>query len=559
MKLPLKVLILAAYGIILSGTSGVYGQYSNHKEIISSIRSMAAKHPSLCTAATLAKTEGGKDIMVLTIGTGDKDNKPGIAVIGGVTGSHPAGRELALGFASNLLGNASSEEIKTLLGEVTFYVVPDLSPDATEQYFMDIKYERHVNARKVDDDRDFRFDEDPAEDLNKDGYITLIRVSDPAGTYIESKEDKRIMVSADLAKGEKGAYLVYPEGIDNDKDGKFNEDGQGGVNFNRNLTYNYEEFGSNAGLHAVSEPETMALVDFLFDRYNIYATFTFGPQDNLTQTSRGAERSPQAQGQQAQSSQAETPGQGRRMGSRKITSVQRTDEVVMRYASEKYREITGLKGSAQPVSDPGNFADWAYYHYGRYSFSTPGWWFPVERNTEPGVAFLKFAEEQGMKDAFVAWTEIEHPDFPGKKVEVGGIKPFVMMNPPADRLSTLAEAHYKFIVAMAEEHPELEFSNIKTEDEGEGIFRVTINVHNKGIFATCAEAGQNNIFTRIMRLSLQTSKGQTLLSGQQVQRIPRITGDGVEEFSWLISGKGTLKITAGAANTGFINTSVELK
>jgi len=559
MKLPLKVLILAASGLIISGTSAIKGQYNNHKEIISNIRSLAAKHPSICSATTLVKTEGGKEILALTIGSGDKDNKPGIAVIGGVSGSHPAGRQLALGFASNLLENATADEIKSLLGKVTFYVIPDLTPDAAEQYFLDIKYERYGNARKVDDDRDFRLEEDPAEDLNKDGYITLMRVSDPAGTYIESKEDKRIMVTADLSKGEKGTYFIYTEGIDNDKDGKFNEDGEGGVNFNRNLSYNYEEFGANAGLHPVSEPETMALVDFLFDHYNIFATFTFGPQDNLTQTARGGERAPQAQGLQAQSSQTEAEGQVRRMGSRKITSIQRTDEVVMKYASEKYREITGLKGSPRSVSDAGNFADWAYYHYGRYSFSTPGWWFPVERNTDPGIAFLKFAEEQGMKDVFVPWTEIEHPDFPGKKVEVGGIKPFVMNNPPADNIDSLAETHYKFIVTMAEAHPELEFSDVNVEDEGEGIFRVTIKIHNSGIFATCAEAGQNNIFTRLMRLSLETSKGQSLLSGQQVQRIPRITGDGVEEFSWLISGKGTLKITAGAANTGFINTSVELK
>ena len=82
-------------------------------------------------------------------------------------------------------------------------------------------------------------------------------------------------------KGQKGAFRLYSEGIDNDKDGKFNEDGPGGVNFNRNLTYNYEEFGPNAGLHPVSEPESKALLDFLYYHFNIYATIAFGPQDTL--------------------------------------------------------------------------------------------------------------------------------------------------------------------------------------------------------------------------------------------------------------------------------------
>jgi len=34
----------------------------------------------------------------------------------------------------------------------------------------DVKFERSINSRTTDDDRDFIFDEDPYEDLNKDGY-----------------------------------------------------------------------------------------------------------------------------------------------------------------------------------------------------------------------------------------------------------------------------------------------------------------------------------------------------------------------------------------------------
>ena len=134
--------------------------------------------------------------------------------------------------------------------------------------------------------RDFVFDEDGYEDLNKDGLITLIRVKDPAGKFIKSNEDERIMVEADISKGQSGNYLVYSEGIDNDKDGSFNEDGPGGVDFNRNFTFNYESFGPEAGMYPVSEPETKAVADFLFDRFNIYSVFIFGPQDNLGEPSK---------------------------------------------------------------------------------------------------------------------------------------------------------------------------------------------------------------------------------------------------------------------------------
>jgi len=513
-------------------------QYSNFKTMSQKIDALTKEFPSLCSSKSLIKTAGGKDIWVLTIGTGDKDNKPGIAIVGGVEGSHILGKELATGFAASLLKEASSDEIKKLLDKVTFYILPDVSPDATEQFFSEMKYERNINSKSTDDDKDFTFDEDPYEDLNKDGYITLIRVSDPSGKYIESTEDKRIMTEADLSKGQTGNYMVFSEGIDNDKDENFNEDGQGGVNFNRNFTYNYEEFGLNAGLYPVSEPETKAVADFLFDKFNIYVVFTFGPQDNLGQPMKSSDR-PNAD--------------------RRITAILKSDEVINKLVSEKYHDITGAKGAPSTKTSQGNFMEWAYYHYGRYSFGTPAWWFTPEKDKNAEAQFLKFAEKNKIKDVFVPWTEFNHPDFPGKKTEIGGIKPFAMSNPPADTLDAMINKNYKFITSIAAMHPELEFLDIKTVNTGENIFRITLKVHNKGVFATCSEIGDMNSFTRLMRLTFEPGNNISMLSGLKVQRIMRLQGDQAVEYSWLVNGKGSVKVTAGALNVGTITTTIDLK
>ena len=569
MKLTSKLMILsllACFSIFqLKGQT----QYSDYKTMSQRVARLATDFPSLCSVKSLVKTAGGKDIWVVTVGTGEKDNKPAIAVVGGVDGGYILSRELSLGFAENLLKGSSDPSVKDLLGKITFYVFPDVSPDASEQYFAALKYERNVNTRPTDDDRDFSTNEDPCEDLNKDGYITVIRVSDPSGTLIESEEDKRVLVAADLSKGQKGMYNIFTEGIDNDKDGQFNEDGQGGVNFNKNFTYNYEEFGENAGPHAVSEPESKAVADFLFDHFNIYTTFTFGPQDNLGQPPRSSERAAstssggQGAGQgtgQFQMGGGRGSGSGSRSGDRRITSVMRTDETVIRLVSDKFHEITGIKGAPGAVPTArGNFMDWAYYHYGRYSFGTPGWWITADRTGNAEASFLKYAEENKLGDVFVPWAEIKHSDFPDKKVEVGGMKPFVMVNPPADKLPEIITGNYKFIVAVAEMHPELEFLDTNVESLGENIFRVTLKVHNKGIFATCAEVGDMNQWTRIMRISLEPAGGQNLLSGNRVQRMQRLEGGKTLEFTWLISGKGTLKVNAGALNVGTITKNIELK
>jgi hypothetical protein len=574
MKISSRILATAFIGmasLILSAQN----QYNTQSAIIQKAQALAKDYPSLCSVKSLAKSFGGKDIIVLTIGFGDVDNKPGIAVIGGVEGNHNLGKELALGFATTLLKESSLTEIKELLGKVTFYVFPDVSPDATDQFLAKIRYEKNTNSRPVDEDRDFNSDEDPFEDLNNDGYITLFRVSDPSGTFIESEDDKRVMVQADLSKGQKGAFIVYTEGIDNDKDDRFNEDGPGGVSFNRNLTYNYEEFGINAGLHPVSEPETRAVLDFLFDHFNIYATISFGPEDNLGQPMKGSERPGAGQATAQIQAAAQFPAQGSGMGAmtgaptqgqmrammgeRRFTSIRPSDEVINKLVSDKYHEITGVKGAPATRPVPGNFMEWSYFHYGRYSFSTPAWWYPVERDKNLEIAFLKFAAENKMDDVFIPWTEIKHPDFPGKKTEVGGIKPFSTINPPADKLDDLISKNYKFITTIAAMHAELEFLDVKVENIGDNIFRLSLKVHNKGIFATVAEAGDMNMLTRIMRISIEPSGNQKLVSGQKVQRMQRLEGDKSVLYSWLISGRGSVKISAGAVNTGLITTTAELK
>lgn len=553
MKRPIHYSLLTIIVFFFFLPASIYAQYSNHRTMVQKAEALAKNYPSLCTVTSLVKTEGNRDIIVITIGTGEKDNKPGIAILGGIEGKHLLGKEISLGFATSLLKESGSPAIKSLLSKTTFYVFPDVSPDATEQYFQQLKYERNVNARSTDDDRDFKTDEDPFEDLDNNGLITLIRVADPAGSFMECIDDKRVMVPADLSKGQKGTYIIYTEGIDNDKDGQFNEDGPGGVSFNRNLTYDYEEFGLNAGLHAVSEPETKAVIDFLFDHYNIFTTFIFGPQNNLAR-----QDSPELQ--QGEHEQTSSTSQGGRMRqSRKITSVLKSDEAINKLVAQRYREITGVKGSPGKVSAPGNFLDWSYYHYGRYSFSTPAWWFPMEKNLNNEASFLKYATDNNINDIFIPWTEIKHPDFPGKQTEAGGIVPFVMINPPPDSLDNLIQKNYLFIINVASMHPELQFLDTETEDLGDDLYRVSVRVHNKGIFATCTEAGENNIWTRIMRISVETAKDQKIISGRKVQEIPRLEGDCSREFTWLILGKGPVNIKAGAVNTGLINTSIDLK
>lgn len=491
---------------------------------------------------SLTKTLGGKDIWMLSIGTGDLENKPAMAVVGGVEGSHLLGVEMAIRFAESLVADHADALEKT-----TFYVFPNMSPDAYEQYFASIKYERSGNAKETDDDRDGRLNEDPFEDLDGNGMITMMRVEDMTGDWIKHPADDRVMIKANKGKGEKGAYHYFTEGKDNDMDGAFNEDGEGGVHFNKNLTYAYPYFVQGSGEHSVSELENRALLDMLYTKFNIYGFFTFGPGNNLS-----------------------SPWKYNRAGASKrvVTSILKNDEGLNKLASGAYNKSVGLKDAPKSGAQGGDLFQWAYFHFGRLSFGTPGWWAPmveaaegIEPNKDKNreVNFLRWAEQEGLSNYFVDWKEIDHPDFPGKKVEVGGIAPFVMMNPPILMIDETSSKHNAFILELASLQSDVQLVNLKTEEVGKGLTRITVDMYNPGTLPTHSQMGERSKWVRRLKVQVKLGNGQEIISGRKIQMFSSLQGDESRTLTWLIKGKGDLQIAAGAAHAGNDEITVNLK
>ena len=93
----------------------------------------------------------------------------------------------------------------------------------------------------------WQHNEDGYDDLDGNGKITWMRVESPVGDHTTHPDDPRVLIKADITKGEKGNYLVDAEGLDNDKDNLFNEDGEGGVSLNKNLSYKHPSFTPGSG------------------------------------------------------------------------------------------------------------------------------------------------------------------------------------------------------------------------------------------------------------------------------------------------------------------------
>jgi hypothetical protein len=517
-------------GSLICGNSYAQSDYPTLSQVTQRLQKLGSN--ASVELKTLTKTDGGKDIHVLKIGTGAKDAKPAIAVVGGVEGFHVLSVELALQFAEKLVSENSAA-----LEKSTFYIFPNMSPDAYEQYHSALKYERRGNAVSMDHDRDGKAGESGYSDLNGDGVITWMRVEDPMGEWTVSKEDERVLVKADRTKGEVGKYRVYKESKDDDKDGKFAEDLPEGVAFNRSLTYKFPVFEPLAGDIAVSQKESRALLDYLFEQWNIFAFVTFSPANNLSTPLKY------------------NAGDAKK---RVVTSILEKDQAINAMVSGIYNETVSQKAFQQTnQGTDGDFFQWAYFHFARLSFSTPAYWTPeFKGKTNPEANYLAWADSLGWK-SFVPWAEVKHPDFPNQKVEVGGIKPFVMSNPPFEKVNEIAAEHTAFILKLAAMQPKLEFHNLKTEALGNGLTRVTIDLFNNSPLPTHSEMGARSRWLRKLRIDIDATADK-LVSGDKIKLVDSMDAFEQTTLSWIIRGSGTVTIKAGAAHTGFATQTVKL-
>ncbi len=518
-------------------------EFMDAKATQEKLKSLAVQHPGYAKHEVLGITPDGNSISVLTIGTGIVAEKPAIAVVGGIEGPHLFGTSLAVDFAEKVLGMTGNNQISGLLDSVCFYVIPSINPDAAQSYFASLRYERRGNGSPTDLDRDGRVAEDGYEDLNSDGLITMMRVADPIGKWMPHPADNRIMVEARPAHGETGSYIYLTEGIDNDDDKSFNEDGEEGVIINRNFPFKFPFFTTGSGEHAMSETETRTIADFLYDAKNVFAVVSFGPANNLSDPLSYNEGEANA---------------------RIHTSWKKDDITINEQVSHLYKKHLGDMPPTEQAGSDGDFFQWAYFHYGRFSFSTPGWSFPDTTKADKDapiskeLKFLQWAENNQIENVFVPWTTIEHPDFPGKKVEVGGLAPFVMTNPPATLHDTLTDIHTNFLLDLARMRPRIEIRNVKTEQLGRNLYRITADIVNMGDIPTASQTGEMVKWMQKTVIRLTPDNRQEVISGKQVEVMGVIGARSSEKRSWIIKGDGTVLLRAGGEPTGFDQKEIRL-
>jgi len=560
LKVKSYIFMLVTIGLltIQTGTARP-STYYDYKSLRKHLVSLAKQDPNLVQVDSIAQSIDKRKIWVVEVGKGAEESRkkrPAILVVAGIEGNDLTGSSIAVSWLEQLIKQFRTDnKTAELLETTTVYVIPRLNPDAVEHFFIEPKLETSANNKPVDDDHDGLVDEDGPEDLNEDGLITWMRIEDKEGDYILDPKDQRLLMEADHLKGEIGAWRYLSEGIDNDHDEAWNEDGPGGVNFNRNFPYNYEFFASDAGVHQVSEPQTRALAEFVIEHPNICIIITYGAADNLLKTPESA------------------PAPGRR---KPMTAIDEEDLGYYKIMGELYREAIGLNKELETISFPGTFSDWMYFHRGRLSLASRPWSPAValelsestekeEKDEEEKAKEndRKNEDEDSQKDkddrneterselkwfdehasmAFIKWQSIEHPDFPGRKVEVGGYAPFSLTNPPENMVEEIVGKHTDFLMTVMQRLPRIGVRRIEAKHLGQGTYNIEIQVENTGFLPTSLVQGQTTREVYPTRLVIELDD-EHFLSGTRITSLPVIPGsDGMVEARYIIYAPDRKKI-----------------
>jgi hypothetical protein len=529
----------------------------NHtfSEVATYLKEVTKAYPKITKLHTIGKSFLGTDLLVLEITsreTGKGIDKPGFWIDGNLHASEVMGAEVCLKTIDTLVTQyGKSDFISDLVDTRTIYIMPKLNPDGSDHYLAKPDGMRS-SVRPHDADRDGALDEDPPEDLNGDGNITMMRVKDKDGSMVTSSEDPRLMIRRQDVDG--GEWTVYTEGIDNDHDGRFNEDGVGGLDINRNWPSRWQQewLQGGAGLYPLSEPETRAVAEFLLAHRNVTGIVNHHMSGNFLY------RPPTNRNFNPITGEEET--------------IPSEDESVFRIFGEKYSEIlndqpvrTVMGRGAPPRSGAiwGVMIGWAYDHYGVFSWVPEmGSYAPFCDYDKDGRASelerLRWNDEELGGKIFIDWKPFDHPQL--GKVEIGGFirkifnpqhKSYTsLMCYPSPEFEDFLEKHTKWNLYLASMSPLVQITGVETAPLEGGYFKITARIQNQGFLPTnVTRQAIRNETAKSVKAVLSLS-GAELVMGEETADLGHLRGhrtqasSPVQEVEWMVRVTGGAKPAA---------------
>ncbi|HEY0931793.1 MAG TPA: M14 family metallopeptidase [Gemmatimonas sp.] len=476
-----------------------FAHYHTTAELNYWMERWAKEKPDLVEKVQVGTSFGGQPIWQLIVTnkkTGVHTSKAAAFFEGGRHSGEITASESVLWLTWHVLENYGKDPAVTkLLDEKTLYLRPNNNPDGADMYKLTAQANRS-SVRPVDNDGDGLYDEDPGEDLDGDGFIRQMRkfVGAGKGTHVVDSLDAKGRLMRSVGAG-KGDYLVYSEGIDNDKDGQYNEDGVGGLDLHRNYPYNWRPMAEStgrghtqfgAGEYPLSEPETRAV--FLWQATHPNISVTNSMDTSVPMHLRGPSTCIAAECMFA--SDLKLLQHYDSVGN-SFTNYGLAGDVYWTYGTRGQP-----KGQERPEPLFGHGPDFGYFQMGQVWYGDELWNGGREKdyNNDGRIdqyEVLRYNDERFGGRGYQAWTKVMHPDL--GEVEVGGADPkFWSQNPPAEDLERWASNQAKFNLTMAMDLPKVEITAIqatrlKGTVKDSATHEVKVTVRNTGRIPTAFE------------------------------------------------------------------------
>jgi hypothetical protein len=559
----------ADYSMTKPKTPGVmdFSHYHKYDEVVAFLNTWTKDYPNLVDLYSVGKSFEGRDIWQITVtnkATGKDTDKPAMFLEGNRHSGEVTGAESALWFAWFVLSNYGKDpEITKLVDTKTLYIKIKNNPDGSELYLNTAQSNRST-VRPYDDDRDGLLDEDPPEDLDGDGFILQMRrkVEPGKGTMIIDPNDKsgRLMIRATDGKGD---YITSSEGIDNDGDGRINEDGIGGLDLHRNYVENWRPMPGldltgrgwtqgGAGEYPLSETETRAVVLFLLQHPNVSIGQTMDTSMPMLLHGPSTSKMDESMFPEDMKIYKYFDEEGK-----KITGYPRAGDTYFDYSTAGRGETPqgqgggrGAGGAQAPApaemrGSPlfGHSPDFGYLYYGAVWYGDELWNggrvkdYDGDGRVTPLEQLRTIDEELGGK-YFTPWHKFNHPTL--GEVEIGGFNPkFWNQNPPPELLEEWAKKEAMFNLFLYKSLPQVKIVSTKIQPvrKEADTYEIVSVFTNEGFLPTALKMADRVKIVRPDAVQVSLPAGLEFVGSRARQEIGYLQSKQMKEVRWKVKGQ----------------------
>jgi len=387
--------------------------------------------------------------------------------------------------------------------------------------------------------------EDPFDDINKDGHITMMIRKSPTGRFVKDQMDPRKLIM--VAPDQKGEYeMLGFEGIDNDGDGEINEDAIGYYDPNRDWGWNWQPDYVQRGAwkYPFSVPENKAVMEYVMKHPNIAAAQSYHNYGGMILRGPGAEED---------------------LGTYNQTDI-RIYDAIAKKGEEFMPGYKYLVVYKDLYSVFGGQLDWFYGGRGIFTYSNELMtsYLYVHKNAGRGNQDEQMMVDTYLTfgDAFVNWAEYDHPQY--GKIEVGGFKKNFGRLHPGFLLEQDAHRNAAFTILHGYHTPKLSVMDVKEEDLGGGLKAVTATIYNERLIPTHSS---QDLKYKIERPDYISISGAKVVAGFVVDNedfnrlseqktnpekisVDNIPGMGAVKVRWIVSGNSSYSINVDSAKGG---------